>query len=1010
MYSKLFFDKSDRHLLQKVNEAMSSDHASDWQTPNINLHPHGIVELAVSHEFRVAFAVSNLLSKLEEGQAEDRLIALRALYDEVLHSAKTSFRYNTGRVLLEIMKDFIRAKEDEERQLRLIHDFRKAASGNPRVIRHFLEQYHLLEMPEDQSQLTIDHHVHDANTKGRKNPTHLIMDAWIKGIRYLTVVYYNYVEIAVAKELLHAAKIMGITVRIGVEFSTVFYKKFVKFIWVPRGFADSSELLEFLEEPTTQALFTEGRKASIWNTSLIYTTLERWNAEHRVTLGQELDIELPMIALEVFKHHVRSGQASLLHLSELIHKTILPLLKEHATTLHTRLHNEHITEEQSAALKKQIHEMDMLTPDTILTRWLTPELNPELYCLEIPCTEENTPILLQQSPQSLFDWLASLRSGFRLSLQVINLSVEDVLELLWDGQGYISHLEIFNLREWQQGHMRNIEAISALQQSINERSVLYLNQIIRQMIQKMQTSENEEDQQRAIKFQLILQHVQELQGFYRGLSLQTGVGTDSTSNSNLRYGMGLAVFETLPPQAQKTIRKPKQFRPMYLPVQVELAQRQTWTEPVRLSRGAILLRSVLRHLPFFEKWGMNSVTDWSAMRVTVQKKRGNLISMGGFAGRSDNNLTRQHHDNTQLIKPKLSFGYLNTTVSNVLKVLGGFIPAMAAFQATQEWWVLAWFGAFIWFGITGGRNILQAIFAGGGLRASSLLRWTKMVNWTRISDSLFYTGLSVVLLEWFMRVNVLQEALGLTTANQPVLVFTLLALTNGLYIAWHNAFRGFPKAVIIGNFFRSVLAIPVSVLYFNVFFFLFHAIGVADPLLILQPGATILSKAASDTVAALLEGLVDRHNNYRLRLWDYKSKLVRMDKNYTALALCLPHVDILEELKKQPQRFFPQIFQHCSKAYHEMILNALDLMYFWMYQPCAQQTLMNLLRTMSPSEQEAFFASQQVLTRVRDISQLFVDGIVGEEFSRSLSFYLSQHENYLQALRKQLDKTNPPVS
>jgi len=44
----------------------------------------------------------------------------------------------------------------------------------------------------------MDHHIHDANTKGRKNPTHLMMDAWVKGIRYLTVVYYNYVEPAAA--------------------------------------------------------------------------------------------------------------------------------------------------------------------------------------------------------------------------------------------------------------------------------------------------------------------------------------------------------------------------------------------------------------------------------------------------------------------------------------------------------------------------------------------------------------------------------------------------------------------------------------------------------------------------------------------------------------------------------------------------------------------------------------------------------------------------------------------
>lgn len=48
------------------------------------------------------------------------------------------------------------------------------------------------------------------------------MDAWIKGIRYITVVYYNYVEPAAARELLQAAEIMGVDVRIGLEFRTPF--------------------------------------------------------------------------------------------------------------------------------------------------------------------------------------------------------------------------------------------------------------------------------------------------------------------------------------------------------------------------------------------------------------------------------------------------------------------------------------------------------------------------------------------------------------------------------------------------------------------------------------------------------------------------------------------------------------------------------------------------------------------------------------------------------------------
>ena len=181
MLGTLFFDKQDRELLRMINETIDHGPSQDLEHKvfDANLHPHGILELTTTHEYRMAHAVINLLGNLEAGGAPDRLMALRILRDEVLHSARTPFRYNTGRVLIQIMKEIIRSRQDELTQLKLVHDFRKVTSGNPRLVRQFLNTYHLLEMPEEWNQLTVDHHVHDANTKGRKNATHLIMDAWI---------------------------------------------------------------------------------------------------------------------------------------------------------------------------------------------------------------------------------------------------------------------------------------------------------------------------------------------------------------------------------------------------------------------------------------------------------------------------------------------------------------------------------------------------------------------------------------------------------------------------------------------------------------------------------------------------------------------------------------------------------------------------------------------------------------------------------------------------------------
>jgi len=47
-------------------------------------------------------------------------------------------------------------------------------------------------------------------------------------------------------------------------------------------------------------------------------------------------------------------------------------------------------------------------------------------------------------------------------------------------------------------------------------------------------------------------------------------------------------------------------------------------------------------------------------------------------------------------------------------------------------------------------------------------------------------------------------------------------------------------------------------------------------------------------------------------------------------------------------------------------------------------------------------SSQFTLQRHREISQMFIDGIVGINFPRPLSFYLSRYEEYLEQIKRLL--------
>jgi hypothetical protein len=246
--SRLMFDRNDQQLLVMLNDILNKEKSDKPLEGLLNpyLHPHGIKELAAPQGLRIAYAMINFLDSLEAGKAHERVSALRSVREEVLNATRSPLRNNTARVLLQIMKELVRTRDDRRRQIELAHDFRTARSGKPRIIRALLRRYHLLEMPETWNQIAFDDHVHDANTKGRKSPTHLVMDAWIKGVRHLTVVYYNYIEPEAAAELLEAADIMRMTIRIGVSVHARFRDHFVPFIWIPRGFADSGDFLNFL--------------------------------------------------------------------------------------------------------------------------------------------------------------------------------------------------------------------------------------------------------------------------------------------------------------------------------------------------------------------------------------------------------------------------------------------------------------------------------------------------------------------------------------------------------------------------------------------------------------------------------------------------------------------------------------------------------------------------------------------------------------------------------------------
>ena len=809
LFSKFLFDKRDYELIRIVNEIQVHENrkefARKWYYPVF--HPNGIREMIESKGLRIAYAVAHLLNSLEVGAMEDRIHSLRLLRAEVIDNANGPMPKNTARVLLQLMKDLVRAHENHNRQLTLAHDFRTAAFGKPRTVRRHLKKYRLLEMPEEWNQLAFDDHVHDANTKGRKTPTHLIMDAWIKGIRRLRVVHYNFIEPRFAAELLSAAKIMDIDIRIGVEFYARYRDKYVQLIWVPRGFADTQDFLCFLAEPQVLKLMEQGRDVSRFQQQYVMDLLKKFNAVYLKQIKETYGLKLLPIDEAEFIKFVGIGQKSDVHLSEYIQNKMIEALGSRIVELREQFKNgDAKTRETISAWIENMNHLDM--EDTV-NEYLKPENNPEIAYPQSPQTERDLPELLTLTAPEVLNRLTRLRTGYRITLNLSNLKVDEVLELLYDCQGNITRLEIFNLKDYSEGKTDHLPEINILQQAVNHDSIISLKQVVRNIISKVETSVYPDKADRIAKLNAILGDLASLKVLYQETPLKSRIGSDSTGRSYKSYGMGLAVKETLPLRAHREIhwQRSKNIREI-LSLRLTAYPKNTYI-PHRLDKPLhpLLYRFALV-APFLNWIGFKCRRSWEVeSAATKMDPKGNIITLGGIRYREKPEISLEE----KLVgdkKPRFGWPYMNTRLKNLLKVMIGFIPAFASFALTKEWWVLAYLGAFIWFGITGVRNIIQSVLGGGGLRRSPLLHWNDYVSWDRLSDSLLFTGFSVPLLDYLVKTVILDRTFGINTSHNVVLLYTFMALANGIYLFMHNMIRGLPKAAAYGNLFRAFCPFP----------------------------------------------------------------------------------------------------------------------------------------------------------------------------------------------------------
>ncbi|WP_411331051.1 hypothetical protein [Desulfovibrio desulfuricans] len=988
------FDLQDHTLISLVNSIVAArTHNEAMFQPDSGLHPHGIIEMASAPGLRMARAVMILLESLENGGAEERLQALRRLHDEVFYSVHSPLQHNTARVLIQIMKDIVRASPDQFRQLPLAHEFHRAVRGTPRIIRKLLGTYHLLEMPEEWNQHAFDHHVHDASTKGRKNPTHLVMDAWVKGIRFLTVIYYNTVDSDVAQELLRAARIMGITVRIGIEFKASLGGKFVEFIWSPLNTESPKYFAELSHRSDIATVLGEYAVVNDWMRNHLLELLRNWNAIHAPELALQWGFaSLPALKEEDFFTYMGQRQPSALHLAEYICQEWLPLVQQQCSAA--------IKMAVAAESQESVKQLNVvqeflggLVPDDVLETWLTPAANPELVFPKQP--DSRLPAVMLNPPELLLERLVPLHPC-QMVLNLAGLTAQDVLELLWRGRGRITHLELFNLRQWSNGQLAHVSAINSLQRAINEGSIPRLKQVIRQIIDGEESSP-----ERQKLFQQILDNIQPFQELYAISRLGSRIGTDSTSRSHRTHGMGIVFVETLPVQARWRLRREKSAQRLTLPIYTDVYRFVHYHESLQdVPWGLRVLKNItgLRSGWSVRGWGLEKKT-------TRVRADGNLVTLGGVDAQGVGRDVGRHEPEMAERLEAHDYTCINSNLINIIKVIAGFIPAQWAFWHVGSWWVLTWFGALLWFAITAIRNVGQSVVGGRGVTSSMLITWKRYVSWNRMADSLLYTGISVPLLEVVVRLWILQNLLGLTVQDNELVVYTVIAMVNSAYISGHNIYRGLPKEAIVGNLFRSALSIPLSVVIGKSLLLGFVALGLPDPVMLLQNCAAIVSKCSSDVVAAIIEGFADRNMYLKMRQRDFDGKFAQLYKNITRQELLFPQQSLASMLH-DPSAFWLALYNKDRSVANQLMAHLLDIMFMWYYQPRARDVFCKKMRTTPPEERNTIMGLFGLLALEKVVSTLILKGLLGTDFSSALTFYLQKNRDFMADMRSWALKNN----
>ena len=794
----LSFGSAYHKMRRLLNERIDSPESIQDFPPS---HPAGFVRELKKRRIGIVESYLTIVRSLESGRHQERIRALRLLEEQAFHSKNLTMPLNTARVQMALMKEAIKSRDNKRRQLELLHDFTVSAYGQPSVIRGCLDQLGIIELPETGARIADlgagwDPHVHDNSSYGRKTPSQLVIDAFIKGISEITVAFDDLHDLGNVEELLEAGALLGVRVGIGVEFSVRACGQRFHFLFELPRLGSGAELRAFLDlhQPDLEDFFyclDRNRESRLGS---IRELIDHFNAAYLRGLNEGHPAgsmyALPPLDLAHAGEIAPLRNINRLLLGEVLYASWKPVLLRRVLLARSRLADVQDQWERGAASRG---ELDAAARRYGELRDEYTGLNPE----ELRARFFSEPRIADYP--TVFTDLAGACAPLRAAggtiriLHPLEHGLEAACRVVLACREWLDHVEVYNMYD---GIERPPDDLIRFSRFINALNGGRSTEVTR-ALEECGVSPVEPD---------LAESVRRAVSGPGGPPLVPMCGSDSTGRSTTIPGMGFIFSSRLQGPNRQRYRE----RHFALPPLVSriIAAGGTAVDPEGGDAQEPAARSGRRHRAGD---GPDSV-----------------ISMG----KSEHFTPNRIGDETEVTPVPFfrALRYLNPWLLNVVFVGAGFVVATLA---------LGWQYALLWFGITTLRHVVVDLVARQGHRVTE---WTlKEVDFRNIARSLFWTGVSVPLLALVSLLFDRAWPAGVSGHAYQFAKYFLIGAVNGLYLVAHNTLRGFGKGVTRANLFRALISWPFASLF--------------APLLdLLAVPSIVQAKLWSDLVGGVIEG------------------------------------------------------------------------------------------------------------------------------------------------------------